>query len=52
MKVLFATTNSAKVLKYQRLLEEKGIELITIKGLDFKLDKEDISELRRFKNKI
>lgn len=38
MKVLFATTNPAKVKKYKKLLEEKGIELITINDLDFKLD--------------
>ena len=37
-KVLFATTNPAKVKKYKKALEEKGIELITIKDLDFKLD--------------
>ena len=37
MKVLFATTNPAKVKKYKDLLKEKGIELITIKDLDFKL---------------
>ena len=37
MKVLFATTNPAKVKKYKDLLEEKGIELITIKDLDYKL---------------
>ena len=37
MKVLFATTNPAKVKKYKDLLAEKGIELITIKDLDFKL---------------
>ena len=30
MKVLFATTNLAKVRKYKKALEEKGIELITI----------------------
>ncbi len=41
MKVLFATTNQAKVLKYKKTLEEKGIELITIKDLDFKLDIEE-----------
>lgn len=34
MKVLFATTNTAKVKKYIKQLEEKGIELITIKDLD------------------
>ena len=38
MKVLFATTNLAKVEKYKDILKEKGIELITIKDLDFKLD--------------
>lgn len=38
MKVLFATTNPAKVKKYKKALEEKGIELITIKDLDFKLN--------------
>lgn len=37
-KVLFATTNPAKVGKYKKTLEEKGIELITIKDLDVKLD--------------
>ena len=41
MKVLFATTNQAKVGKYKKALEEKGIELITIKDLDFKLDIEE-----------
>ena len=38
MKVLFATTNLAKVKKYKEKLEEKGIELITLKDLDFKID--------------
>ncbi len=38
MKVLFATTNPAKVGKYKETLKEKGIELITIKDLDFELD--------------
>ena len=38
MKVLYATTNPAKVKKYKKALEEKGIELITIKDLDFKLN--------------
>lgn len=41
MKVLFATTNSAKVGKYKKALEEKGIELITIKDLNLKLDIEE-----------
>lgn len=34
MKVLFATTNPAKVNKYKQALEDKGIELITIKDLE------------------
>ena len=38
MKVLFATTNPAKVKKYKEKLKEKGIELITLKDLDFKID--------------
>lgn len=38
MKVLFATTNLAKIKKYKQILENKGIELITIRDLDFKLD--------------
>ncbi len=38
MKVLFATTNPAKVKKYKKRLEEKGIDLITINDLNFKLD--------------
>ena len=38
MKVLFATTNQAKILKYKEALEKKGIELLTIQDLDFKLD--------------
>ena len=41
MKVLFATTNEAKVEKYRKALEEKGIELITVKDLDFKLEIEE-----------
>ncbi len=41
MKVLFATTNLAKIRKYKEALKEKGIELITIKDLDFKLDIEE-----------
>ena len=41
MKVLFATTNPAKVGKYKKALEEKGIELLTIKDLDFKLEIEE-----------
>lgn len=37
-KVLFATTTPAKVKKYKEALEEKGIELITIKDIEIKLD--------------
>ena len=41
MKVLFATTNQSKVENYKEILERKGIELITIKDLDFKLNIEE-----------
>lgn len=41
MKVLFATTNPAKVKRYKQALEERGIELITLKDLDIKLDIEE-----------
>ena len=37
MKVLFATTNLAKVRKYKEELEKRGIELITLKDLDINL---------------
>lgn len=40
-KVLFATTNPAKVKKYKEPLKEKGIELITIKDLNIKLEIEE-----------
>ncbi len=40
-KVLFATTNPAKVKKYKEALKEKGIELITIKDLDVKIEIEE-----------
>ena len=40
-KVLFATANPAKVKKYKKALEEKGIELITIKDLNLKLNIEE-----------
>lgn len=38
MKVLFATTNPAKVKKYKDKLAEKQIELLTIKDLDTKIN--------------
>lgn len=41
MKVLFATTNQAKIEKYKKTLQENGIELISIKDLNFKLDIEE-----------
>lgn len=37
-KVLFATTNPAKVKKYKKVLAERGIDLITIKDLDYKVE--------------
>lgn len=37
MKVLFATTNPAKVKKYKEKLKEKGIELLTINDLGINL---------------
>lgn len=41
MKILFATTNPAKVGKYKDALKEKGIDLITIKDLDVKIEVEE-----------
>ena len=41
MKVLFATTNPAKIGKYKKELEANGIELITIKDLGFELNIEE-----------
>lgn len=41
MKILFATANPAKVLKYKKPLEEKGIELITLKDLELNLEIEE-----------
>lgn len=38
MKVLFATTNPAKVNKYAESLTKKGIELLTLKDLNLKID--------------
>ena len=37
-KVLFATTNPAKVKKYANQLKERGIEVLTIKDLEINLD--------------
>ena len=41
MKVLFATTNPAKISKYKKALEAKGIELITINDLDINIEVEE-----------
>ncbi len=38
MKVLFATTNPAKVKRYKEQLSENGIELISINDIDEKID--------------
>lgn len=38
MKVLFATTNPAKVKKYRDGLQKNGIDLITINDLDVKVE--------------
>ena len=37
MKVLFATTNPAKIEKYAEKLKEKNIEVLTIKDLGINL---------------
>lgn len=41
MKLLFATTNPAKVRKYKDELEKRGIELITLKDLDINIEVEE-----------
>jgi len=38
MKILFATTNQAKIKKYAEALAKKNIELITIKDLNLQLE--------------
>lgn len=38
MKVLFATTNPAKVKKYAEELKKRNIELLTINDIDIKID--------------
>ena len=37
MKVLFATTNPAKIKRYVAKLQDKGIEVLTLKDIDIKL---------------
>ena len=41
MKILFATTNPAKINKYAGKLKEKGIEILTINDLEIKLHIEE-----------
>ena len=41
MKVLFATTNPAKVEKYGKKLEEKGFEVLTLKDIGVELNVEE-----------
>ena len=41
MKLLFATTNPAKVKKYEKELQKRNIELITINDLEEKIDVEE-----------
>lgn len=38
MKVLFATKNPAKVKRYASKLQDKGIDVLTLKDIDLKLD--------------
>lgn len=44
MKVLFATTNPAKIKKYAERLKEKNIEVLTIKDLGINLKPEEIGK--------
>ena len=41
MKVLFATTNPAKIKKYAEKLKQKNIEVLTIKDLGINLKPEE-----------
>lgn len=41
MKILFATTNSAKIKKYSSKLEELGLQVLTLKDIDTKLKVEE-----------
>lgn len=38
MKVLFATTNPAKIERYVGKLKDRGVEILTLKDIDVKLD--------------
>ena len=46
MKVLFATTNPAKVKKYKKALEEKGIKLLTLKDLNINIKVEETGKMQ------
>lgn len=55
LKVLFATNNPAKVLKYKEPLKKHGVELITLKDLEIKLDIKETGKFNRkclYKGKI
>lgn len=41
MKVLSATTNPAKIKRYASKIQEKGIEVITLRDIDLKLEVEE-----------
>ena len=41
MKVLLATTNPAKIKRYASKIQEKGIEVITLRDIDLKLEVEE-----------
>ena len=43
-KVVFATGNQSKVLRFKKGLLERGIELLSLKDLDLKLDVEENGE--------
>ena len=41
MKVLFATTNPAKIKRYSNKLQERGLQVLTLKDIDIKLEVEE-----------
>jgi len=41
MKVLFATTNPAKVKRYASKLQDKGVDVLTLKDIDIKIKVEE-----------
>lgn len=44
IKILFATTNPAKIKRYADKLKEKNIEVLTIKDLGINLKPEEIGK--------